>query len=152
MAKQATNRFKSAVEKTPDIEKCYKVGLRALGSNSTKVSMGNPSLCNGSVEIDKCVKSKYPNTNRWDYCFSYKGEAHFVEVHSAYTSEINTVLRKLKWLKEWLISEAPEINKLRAKEPFYWLQSGKNGVLTGSSQYRRLVIAGIKPVSRLSLK
>jgi hypothetical protein len=47
----------------------------------------------------------------------------FFEVHSAKTDEVDTVLRKLAWLKQWLHQKAPEINFLRAEKPYYWIQS-----------------------------
>jgi hypothetical protein len=145
--------FKQAVVVTPDITTCYQLGLRALGPNSLKIRLGNPSACEGSVDIDACVRRKFPQSNRWDYCFSYKQEVFFVEVHSAISSEVGTVIRKLRWLKSWLADEAPEINKRKAisKTPFYWIQSSNCSIPVTSRQYRMAIQAGIKPISKLEL-
>ncbi|HEY5328188.1 MAG TPA: hypothetical protein VIJ27_14390 [Mucilaginibacter sp.] len=147
----ANNKFIAAVDATPDIKNCYQSGLKAMGSYSTKISLSNTSSCNGSVDIDECVKSEYPNANRWDYCFGYNNKAYFVEVHSANTSEVSTMLNKLQWLKDWLNSSAPELNKIKANPPYYWVMSGKYDILPNSPQAKRIAQAGLKPISKLSL-
>jgi hypothetical protein len=152
MAKTTVMEFKAAVEATSDIKNCYQPGLKGLGSYRTKLSLGNSSLCDGSVDIDECVKGKYPNANRWDYCFGYNNEAYFVEVHSANTSEVSTMLNKLQWLKDWLNSSAPELNKIKARPPYYWIMSGKYAILPNSRQARQIATVGLKPISKLSLK
>jgi len=151
MAKQIANNFKTAVEATPEIKDCYQIGLRAFGSYSAKVTLSNSSLATGSVDIDECVKSKYPQLNRWDYCFGYNNKAYFVEVHSANTSEVSTMLLKLQWLKDWLISSAPALNAIKADQPYYWVMSGRYDILPNSPQARRIAQKGLKPIARLAL-
>ncbi len=144
--------FKEAVEQTPDISNAYRTGLQALGSYSDKVSLGDARLCEGSVDIDAATVTIYAQANRWDYCISYKGEAYFVEVHSANTGEVSTVLKKLSWLKKWLHQNAPLISPRRAKSnPFYWIQSNGFHILPNSAQYRQVVQQRIKPISKLHL-
>ena len=150
MAKR-TLTFKQAVEATPDIANGYKVGLGALGQYRNKINAADTRLFNGSVDIDNFTSRKYPNANRWDYALAYSQKVYFVEVHSANTSQVSTVIRKLKWLKDWLYSFAPEINKLKAQQPYYWIMSNNNQILRGSSQARRLSQAGLKPISCLIL-
>ncbi len=147
-----SNPFKEAVEATPEIKNCYQPGLQALGSYSTKIELLNNRECNGSVEIDECVRPNYPTANRWDYVVSYKSAAYFIEVHSAETSEVSVVLTKLQWLKDWLNEQAPELAKLKAKQPYYWIQSGKFSIPKTTPQYRRAVQSGILPISKLILK
>lgn len=149
---QKIKTFKEAVKATEEIKNCYQNGLKALGNYSNKIQMGDTKKCEGSVEIDKCVETKYPQDNRWDYVFSYKGEVFFVEVHSAHTSEVSVVLKKLQWLKDWLNKEALEIKSLKAKEQaFYWIQSNGNHILPKSSQSRLLAQEGLKPIAKLIL-
>ena len=144
--------FKQAVTNTEDIRNCYQKGLKALGNNCSAIKPSNTSLCNGSVDIDTCTKTIYPNAPRWDYAFSYKNEVYFVEVHSAQTGEVRAVLNKLKWLKDWLNSQAPEINKLKAKEKaFTWVSSGRFSILKTSPQYKQCAQKGLIPVSSLSI-
>jgi len=150
MAKQ-TLTFKQAVEATPDVANGYQIGLVALGQYSNKINAANTRLLNGSIDIDTCTTRIYPNENRWDYALAYSQKVYFVEVHSASTSQVKTVLRKLQWLKDWLISDAPEINNLKAQQPYYWIMSNNNQILRGSSQARQISQAGLKPIPCLNL-
>lgn len=125
--KPTTNIFKVAVEATPDVSDCFKDGLQALRENSLKIELSNTRSCQGSVDIDNCTNNKnlYINENRWDYVIGYQNQAYFVEVHPASTSDIDKMLKKVKWLQNWLNQHAPEIKKLKAPVQFYWVQSGK---------------------------
>lgn len=145
--------FKQAVEGTPDIATNFKVGLTALGAYSSKVSVSDTSQLQGSVDIDSATTAKYPQDNRWDYAFAYKGEVFFIEVHSANTGEVSTVIRKLRWLKDWLNNQAPEINKLKSKTvtPFYWIQSNGFAILKTSRQYREAAQNNIMPKAILKI-
>jgi hypothetical protein len=149
----AAMSFKQAVKATPDICTCYKSGLSALRDYSKRVSVTDTTKLQGSVDIDACTTSKYPQDNRWDYALAYKGEVFFVEVHSAMTSEVKTVLKKLQWLKDWLHSQAPEINKLKAQSShFLWIQSNNFQIPKTAPQYLMAVQAGLKPIKKLELK
>ncbi len=149
--KPAKSAFQKAVENTPEIANCFQVGLRAMGSNSQLVSVKNTSLLCGSVELDACVEPLYPQDNRWDFLICYDGKIYFIEVHSAYTGEVSTVIKKLKWLKLWLNEKAPEIVKLKASEPFYWVQSGKFAIPKNSRQFRQLEQMKFVPIPVLRL-
>jgi len=147
--------FKAAVEATSEVSNCYRPGKQAIiTSEQSKCELADPRKCGGSLFIDSCLleQALYPDSNRWDYAIDYKGEVYFFEVHTASTSEVSTVLRKLQWLKDWLIKEAPEINSLRAISPFYWVQSNGYHILRNSSQERNVIQKGLKPISKLVLK
>jgi hypothetical protein len=150
-SKKKALTFKEAVEATPDIAECYEAGLGALGQYRNKVIAANTTLIQGSVDIDDCTVAIYPNANRWDYAICYNGQVYFMEVHSANTSEVTAVIRKLQWLKDWLHQHAPEINKLKAAEPYYWVQSKNFQIPKNSPQYRAAVGNNILPVSKLIL-
>jgi hypothetical protein len=145
--------FKQAVEATPDVATCFRSGLTALGNYSSKVTVSDTTQLQGSIDIDTCTTAKYPNDNRWDYAFAYKKEVFFVEFHSANTSEVSTVIKKLQWLKDWLQQQSPEINKLKAKNcpAFYWIQSKGFSIPKTSRQYRLVGSNGIKPIPKLAL-
>lgn len=90
----------AAIQATSDIFPCFHTNsLKTLGQYRKKVNLSKP--CQGSVDIDLRLSSKYPNSNRWDYVIGYGDCAYFLEVHSAETSEVNVVLKKLNWLKDW---------------------------------------------------
>ena len=141
--------FKKAIENTPLLKNAFEKGLKALGSNSSKVKPLDPSKCEGSVDIDTAVKSIYPNASRWDYAVGYNGKTYFIEVHTAKTDEVKSVLKKLQWLKDFLINDAPELNK--EPKSFHWIASNANHILPGSLQVRQLTLKGIKPVKELTL-
>ena len=145
------NPFQLAVAATPEVANCFQSGLRALGKYSQKVAPADLSKCEGSLDIDACTASIYPTQNRWDYAISYNSKVYFVEVHSAETGEVSTVLRKLQWLKDWLNRKAPEIDKLKADVPYFWIQSGRFSILKNSSQAKQIAQYGIRPIPKLSL-
>ncbi len=151
MSKQKS-KFKSAVEASPEIQNCFQNGLQALGSYSTKIQVEDTSKICGSVDLDACVAGSYPTQNRWDYIICYDEIIYFVEVHSADTSEVSVVLKKLDWLKDWLNQKAPEINKIKHKTlPYFWIQSKGYGIAKNSRQDRLLAQKGLRPISKLKL-
>jgi hypothetical protein len=144
--------FKKVVLDTNEIRNCYKQGLQGLNHHRAKIEVQSTRELGGSVSIDDCL-NVYPNANRWDYVFDYKGEAFFVEVHPAYTGELAVVLKKFQWLTKWLQNKAPGINELKAKNKpaFYWVQSEGYNILKNSPQERAIVQKGLRPVSRIVL-
>ncbi len=145
--------FAEAVRRTNDIAQCLKAGLQALGTNSKKISVPKNQTRNleGSVDLDNCVKNKYPNDQRWDYVFGYRSRVYYVEIHPAGTSEVGVVIAKLNWLKQWR-KQALAFESLGNKSSYHWISS--NGIkITKNSKYsRRLAAAGIAgPHSRLDL-
>lgn len=146
------NAFQLAVEQTPEISSCYQAGLKALGKYRNKIQFPDGFAICGSVDLDACVQRLYPNDNRWDYIVCYNGLVYFIEVHGAITSEVSAMLNKLKWLRMWLIQQAPKIRALKAKdEPFIWIQSGKFAIPKTSRQYKLLVQNGLLPKSVFKL-
>ena len=139
------NPFMLAVNATPDVMHKGKSGLSALGSDSGKVSPDDPRKVDGSLDIDESVKALYPEASRWDYAVSYDGKVHFIEVHPAATSEVNTVLKKLDWLKAWLRNQAPAIDGIKAENPYHWVYTSGYGISKGSPQYRRLAQVKLLP-------
>lgn len=150
-SKKQNRGFEDIIKSTPDVCNHYQNGLRALGQYSSKIKLSDTNKCEGSVDIDRATIVKYPQESRWDYLFSYKGKIYFVEVHSAKTGEVKTILKKLQWLKDWLHNQAPEINIAKADQPFYWIQSKGFSIPQTSSQYRIIVQSGLKPISILHL-
>ncbi|PZR24962.1 MAG: hypothetical protein DI535_20150 [Citrobacter freundii] len=148
------NSFEKAVNATKQISGSYQKGLQALGQYANKITLGDTRQCQGSVDIDSAVERLHSGENRWDYCFCYKNEALFVEVHPANTSDVSVVLNKLTWLVNWLNEEAPEINKLKAKSmhPFYWIQTKGFHIPPTSRQFRQVVEKGLKPINLLKIK
>ena len=140
-AKLAKCAFQVAIEKTEEVKNGFCVGKHAK------------NRLQGSLDIDSQVKALYPNEPRWDYALSYDDKIYFFEVHPAETSEVDKVVNKVKWLKCWLKTHAPEINKLpKAEHPYTWVQSGRYAILPTAREKMKLSISGINTVKILSLK
>lgn len=138
------NVFRLAVEGTKQTSHGYLTGLQALGSNSTKISVSNPRLLNGSVDIDHCVKDIYPEENRWDYAIGYNNAAYFIEIHPAETSAVSKMIAKVTWLKQWLKIQAPLLDKIKSSQnTFQWVPSGRNAIAKNSREAFRLSKSGI---------
>ena len=152
---ETVSKFEAAVRATRHLADAYKPGLQALGEHSRHVEVPSDTQCEGSADIDKALfeAKQHLSNNRWDYCFSYNNKVYFVEVHSAHTGEVSTVLKKLQWLKDWLLEEGQEkINALKkANPPFIWIQSNGCHILKNAPQYRSLVVKGMMPVKQLIL-
>lgn len=130
--------FNDAVGQCTEIKGALKPGLSALKGNSKVVRVADTKLIDGSVDIDEAVRDKYPEDSRWDYVVGYADEAFFIEVHPAATSNVDEMVKKVKWLKVWLSSCASELKKLHKKEVYYWVPSGRVNILPGSVQYRKI--------------
>lgn len=150
-ANQADNPFKHAVESTPEISTGFRNGLAALGANSEKVSVDNTRKLNGSVDIDSCTAQLHPNEARWDYALGYENKAYFLEVHPANTSNVQEMINKANWLKQWLCKNAPNLQSIMAENTFYWVPSGKYAIDRRSSQYKKLAQSKILLVPRFKL-
>lgn len=141
--------FRTAIDNTPLLKDHIKNGLQALGSNSSKVKPTDTTKCEGSVDMDSAVMSKYPNDSRWDYAVGYNGRTYFIEVHSAKTGEVSPVLKKLRWLKDFLLKDAPDLNQ--EPKSFHWIASNGNSILPSSPQARQLSQSGIRIARQLIL-
>ena len=104
--------FQQAVVQTTDLgASAFRYGLHALGNDSSKVQFASTRSLVGSVALDNALQARYPNDPRWDYGIGLKKSAResavWIEVHPASTSEVTTVLNKLRWLKNWLKNARP---------------------------------------------
>lgn len=146
--------FQLAVECTEDVSKGFCVGKKAIkNSDRNKVNASDSRKLQGSLDIDSQVKIIYPQSPRWDYALSYNDIIYYIEIHPAETSEIDTIVNKVKWLKEWLKTKAPAINKLpKAEYPYIWVQSGRFAILPTSKDKMKLSAAGVISTNILNLK
>jgi hypothetical protein len=122
---QSQGMFKAAVEATPTVRNAYCPGLQAL-KKTDRSRLADRELATGSVFVDETLKNAklHPDGHRWDYGIGLfdasAGERIlWLEPHHAASKQTEIVLAKLDWLKTWLRTEAPELNKLPSK--FVWL-------------------------------
>ena len=71
-------------------------------------------------------------------------------MHPCSTSDVGTVIKKVKWLKSWLKTKAPDIEVLKPKEKpaYHWIATGGVGITKGSKYERMLALNNIQ-VARL---
>ncbi len=128
--------FKDAVLKTPSpVNRAYKKGKQALENKHRKlVNCNGPGQITGSLALDSALKQEptYANQPRWDYGLGYKPQngqeqAVWIEVHSAHTNKVSTVLEKLQWLEDWLNAHASQLNQLtqsgNSRIRYVWIAS-----------------------------
>lgn len=142
------SKLQTAIENTLSVNGKGKIGKTAVkGEYRSKIIVPNPRQLTYSLDIDTALKEQYPTSHRWDYAIEYDDNVFFIEVHPANTSEIQIVLSKLAWLRQWLQREAPLIDKLKSiqKNPFYWIATQNIQILKSSSQYRNLAQQKLLP-------
>lgn len=157
--------FAAAVRAAPKpVADALCAGKQALAKDHrAKVACDDEARWTGSIELDEALKKApgHASANRWDYGLGYKHplgqeSALWVEIHSAYTSEVSTVIKKLQWLKTYLQASCPDLWRLTQATPqaqrFVWVASGKFAILNNSPQLRALRAAGLeRPVPKLTL-
>lgn len=134
----------------------FDFGLGAMERGDRKyIKVPYTKLLSGSLALDEAAKETYPNSNRWDYAIEYEGHTFFIEIHPAFTSEIECVIQKVEFIIKWLKENAPEILSLPKKESeeriFYWVSSGGTDlrIAPGSKQARKLALHRVKPVGKI---
>ena len=152
-------KFKKAVEDAPaPVNKAYCKGLQALEKRHRgRVKCSDPHRLTGSVNLDKALarESGYANAPRWDYGIGYKlrngpEQVVWVEVHPATTKEVSAVLKKLRWLRDWLNGEAEQLlqltNATKEEQRYVWIASSSVKIPGNSPQARLLNKRGIRKV------
>lgn len=146
--------FQVAIENTEEVKNGFCVGKQAIKrADRSKVAVAIGSKLQGSLDIDSLVKALYPHEPRWDYALSYDDKIYYFEVHPAETSEVDKVVSKVKWLKDWLKTKATKINELpKAEYPYTWIQSGRYAILPTAKEKMKLSVAGIATANKLNLR
>ncbi|TKC91471.1 hypothetical protein [Polyangium fumosum] len=141
--KRATpeDTFRDAVNACKPLH--YRKGLQAIKKSEGKgqISGEDSSKVLGSVGIDDDCRPTHPESSRWDYVVGYDGSkgvtAYYIEVHSAETSEISVVEKKLDWLLTFL-QDASRRNLAALPREIHWVASGRNNLLPHTPQYKKL--------------
>jgi hypothetical protein len=149
--------FRNAVTAAPaPVSQAFCVGKQALkGEHRRLIICGDDARITGSLDLDSAlaILPKYAQSPRWDYGVGHRmvnGHecAIWVEVHSASTGEVGTVLRKLTWLKSYLAQECQALWEMTLRQDqqakaFVWVASGGVHINRNSPQARRLAQAGL---------
>jgi len=148
--------FKKSVESAaPPLNRAYQAGLRGLKrEHRKKVRCPETDRLTGSVNLDAALARAHVHWHRWDYGIGYRPPAGaeraiWVEVHPATTGEVDTVLKKLAWLRSYLRGDAPQLFNLTLSggtntPRFVWLSTSFGTHINEiSPQARRLRQAGL---------
>lgn len=146
--------FLDSVNNTPSIAGHGKVGLSALTATyKKKITLINPRLCEGSLDIDNTLKHSLPNEHRWDYAIGYNENIIFIEVHPATTSEVSTVIAKLNWLKKWLKNRNNKLTENCNETSFHWISTNGCNINPQSKHARQLALTGMtSPRAQLNIE
>lgn len=139
---QPKSRLKEAVDSITGLSNYLEEGLHEVKkADKEHFKSGKSGRFNGSLDIDAAKKEAEYDANRWDYAIEYNGEVFFVEVHPCSTSDVDTMLKKLEWLQQWLKNEAKAIDQIKTTQttPYYWVSTGANTILKTSLNYKKLI-------------
>ena len=146
--------FAEAVNRTPSIKGHLRSGLKALRrADRSRVSCDGRNLV-GSIDIDGALRYLYPRDARWDYAVGVSKSARdfvvWLEVHPASSLHVDEVLDKVRWLKQWLETSAPELRGL--DRHLCRIATGGVSFGRGSPQARRIAQEGLRfPVKHADL-
>lgn len=138
--------FPRAVAACPRLSGHFSRGLGALRRlDRGRVTMTNTRLINASVNVEDAQREAGGQDPTWDYGIgiSAPGDdvAIWVEVHSADSHHVQSVLNKLDALLKFLKKEAPDLNSLPGR--YVWLATGRVHIAPDSRERRRLNSRGL---------
>jgi hypothetical protein len=144
-------KFRQAIENTPHLANAWKAGLGALRArDKPHVKAEDTTKLSGSAYVDEELK-RVPNhaqAHRWDYAIAYEHTnrqaecIYWVETHTASTSEVDVVLAKLRWLKQWLNEEASELSHFERE--YIWVSSGATHYSLNAPQKKAFAQLGLR--------
>lgn len=151
--------FRAAIDGADHLQ--WREGLQAVkrGEGAGQITAREPGKLLGSACIDDDCLASHPNDSRWDYVIGYERSkaavAHFVEVHSAETSEVSKIEEKLAWLLGYL-EEDPQAELKSLRREIHWVASDRVNIPKHTPQFKRLNTSlrksGLKgPVKSLEL-
>lgn len=153
----ATSAFQLAARAAGlDASTHFALGLGAVqGCYRSRIQSCDVRRLRGSLDIDSALASLEPNNHRWDYAIGFQlanngpEVAVWVEFHPAVTSEVDTVLNKLEWLRRKLstlqllsrLTEAAGANGIKC---FHWLPTGSGvHIPAHTPQAKKLAAKGL---------
>jgi hypothetical protein len=143
-------RFQEAVASSNDVRDSYRPGLQALlERDRNRLTFKNTRKITGSLNLDAAVAQLCPNAARWDYGIGIKktettDKAIWVEVHPADAHQVQKMIEKRAWLRNWLENRAPDLMALtQGDSPYVWVASSGVSFQQTSPQAKRLALEGI---------
>lgn len=146
--------FQKAVRETPHLQNAWKNGLSALrAKDKPHIAPQDPRLLKGSANVDSALQAQHPHAHRWDFAIGFRHSnwqqdfVYWVEVHTAESGEVNVVLDKLSWLRDWLAADGKLLNQF--KRDFIWVSSGATSFTPGDPRLKRIAERGLQHKGRI---
>lgn len=140
--------FQAAVQQTPRLATAWQPGLQALrAEDRPHIQAEDTRQLRGSADVDSALRESEPNANRWDFAIGHQHTnldeefIYWVEIHTGSDNQINVVLAKLEWLKNWLRQDGRRLG--RFESDIIWVSSGHTLFTKGSAQVKTLAQKGL---------
>jgi hypothetical protein len=140
--------FRDAVARTTNLENAWQPGLQALrAEDRPHIRPEDPRQLCGSADIDAALLAKEPQANRWDFAIGYQHSnrreecIYWVETHTGSDDQIEVVLKKLAWLKNWLRRDGLPLDPF--ERDIIWVSSGHTLFTKRSAQVKVLAQKGL---------
>lgn len=139
--------FKGDVVKIRSLNGRFYPGLRALRKNAEYIVLKDECSHRlmGSIDLDTAYEDSDPDGARWDYGVGIQSGTSdaidWIEIHPASTSEIDKVLKKLAWLKNWFNEDGKSLK--RYTRHYIWISSGKTRLLPTAQKKKSMAQQGL---------
>jgi hypothetical protein len=143
-----------AATQTPHLTEAWKPGLEALRTRDRPhVEAQDTRSLSGSADLDSALQEQEPTAHRWDFAIGYVHTnrtlecIYWVEIHTATDREVNVVLNKLRWLKQWLKGDGKKLAQF--ERDFVWVSSGATSFTLTSPQQKQFAVLGLQHKGRV---
>jgi hypothetical protein len=139
----ATGGIGGALQKGSHLHGHVKPGIQALEArDKNHIEASLRQDFHDSLALDKATAASNPSANRWDYILGMSGKEQLIglEVHPATPGEVNEVIKKKEQATQVM---QQNLRPERFIHMWFWSSSGTAGINPNTTEYRRLVSAGI---------
>lgn len=141
-----------ALLSTSELRPSVKPGIQALKDvDREHIERGTRGLFEDSLALDSALKDSSAQENRWDYLLGERGirSVVAVEVHNATGKDVDPMIRKKEWALRILPFHLRDQTRVRR---WFWIASGKTGLTAGTTEYKRMIKAGLRLVGGTLLR
>jgi hypothetical protein len=127
-------------------------GIQALKNvDREHIERGARGLFEDSLALDSALEDSSVRENRWDYLLGERGIRSMVaiEVHNATGKDVDRMIRKMEWALRILPLHFRDQMRVRR---WFWIASGKTGLTAGTTEYKRMIKAGLRLVGGMLLR
>ncbi len=130
------------------MEAAWRRGLQALRpEDKPHIEADDTRRLKGSIDLDRAWQPLDPYGNRWDFGIAYQHSdmldefIYWVETHTASDHEVDRVIRKARWLLDWL--KGPGKRLAQFEREVVWVSSGATTFTLTAPKKKRMAEAGL---------